>query len=387
MDSSSVSIDPRPFSLVATPATSWTRRAFKGLSWNVVALFAAMSAVWTLSMTFHDYVDAWNDGTLLTYLVLVTGGTFATSLLTALLMGLPILATGNLGPQQGWRRVLALAACIVAVAPIGIAIRIAYLSSLSDSPSTMTLGERFIVFWFRYGVQAALLTVMAEFHRIELRNVQAMHSAEIDRLALDREMAEARLQVMQAQIEPHFLFNTLANVRRLYQTDLATGRQMLDNLMRYLEVALPRMRQPHSTVDREIGLVEAYLGVQAVRMGRRLAFAIAVEPALRGLALPPMMLLTLVENAIKHGLNPLPEGGRIVISAQRDGERLRLAVCDDGRGFRDSSGAGTGLANIRARLALLHADGAALFLAENVERGITSTLVLPATLAMEDLAA
>jgi LytS/YehU family sensor histidine kinase len=192
---------------------------------------------------------------------------------------------------------------------------------------------------------------------------------------------------MQAQIEPHFLFNTLANVRRLYQTDLATGRQMLDNLMRYLEVALPRMRQPHSTVDREIGLVEAYLGVQAVRMGRRLAFAITVEPALRRMALPPMMLLTLVENAIKHGLNPLPEGGRIVISAQRDGERLRLAVCDDGRGFRDSSGAGTGLANIRARLALLHADDAALSLTENVERGITSTLVLPATQVTEDLAA
>jgi signal transduction histidine kinase len=387
MDSSSVSIDPRAFPFAAAPVTSWTRRAFKGLSWNVAAMFAAMSAVWTLSMTFHDYVDAWKDGTLLTYLVLVTGGTFATSLLTALLMGLPILAAGNLGPQQGWRRALALAACIVAVAPIGIAIRIAYLSSLSDSPSTMTLGERFIVFWFRYAVQAALLTIMAEFHRIELRNVQAMHTAEIDRLALDREMTEARLQVMQAQIEPHFLFNTLANVRRLYQTDLATGRRMLDNLMRYLEVALPRMRQPHSTVDREIGLVEAYLGVQAVRMGRRLAFAIAVEPALRGLALPPMMLLTLVENAIKHGLNPLPEGGRIVISAQRDGERLRLTVRDDGRGFRDSSGAGTGLANIRARLALLHADDAALSLAENVERGITSTLVLPATPAMEDLAA
>jgi hypothetical protein len=194
MDSSSVSIDPRAFPLAASPATSWTRRAFKGLSWNVAALFAAMSAVWTLSMTFHDYADAWNDGTLLTYLVLVTGGTFATSLLTALLMGLPILAAGNLGPQRGWKRVAALAACVVAVAPIGVAIRILYLASLDDSPSSMTLGQRLTVFWFRYGVQAALLTVMAEFHRIELRNVHAMHAAEIDRLALDREMAEARLR-------------------------------------------------------------------------------------------------------------------------------------------------------------------------------------------------
>jgi LytS/YehU family sensor histidine kinase len=305
-------------------------------------------------------------------------------MLTAALMGLPILATSNLGPQRGLPRVLALALCIVAVAPIGVGIRLGFLRLITDSPGPMSLSEILVVFWFRYGVQATLLTVMAEFHRLELRNVQAMHASEIDRLALDREMAEARLQVMQAQIEPHFLFNTLANVRRLYQTDVAGGTRMLDNLMRYLEVALPRMRQSQSSVDREIGLVEAYLGVQAVRMGRRLSFELDIPPALRTLSLPPMMLLTLVENAIKHGLNPLPDGGRIVISAQRAGDHLRLEVRDDGRGFRESSGAGTGLANIRARLALLHAESATLSLTENVERGVTSTLVLPAVRAGEE---
>jgi sensor histidine kinase YesM len=366
---------------------AWPRRAFKGLSWNVVALFAALSAVWTAAMTFHDWAGPWAPGDLLPFMVFVLGGSFVTSMLTALLMGLPILATSNLGPQHGARRAAALALCIVAVAPIGVVIRMNYLSFIDDSPPALTLGEQLIIFWFRYGVQAALLTVMAEFHRLELRNVQAMHAAEIDRLALDREMAEARLQVMQAQIEPHFLFNTLANVRRLYQTDIATGAKMLDNLMRYLEVALPRMRQAQSSVDREVGLVEAYLGVQAVRMGRRLSFELDIAPALRTLSLPPMMLLTLVENAIKHGLNPLPEGGRIVISAQRDGEQLKLEVRDDGRGFRESSGAGTGLANIRARLALLHAETATLSLTENAGRGVTSTLVLPATRAMEDAAA
>jgi two-component sensor histidine kinase len=341
MGSSAVSIDRAAFPLAPPRAVSWPRRAFKGLSWNVVALFAALSAVWTLSMTFHDFAGGFEKGELLPYLVFVTGGTIASSMLTALLMGLPILATSNLGPQHGWRRVAALALCIVAVAPIGVGIRFAYLWLITGGePSPMSLGERLIVFWFRYGVQAALLTVMAEFHRLELRNVQAMRAAEIDRLALDREMAEARLQLMQAQIEPHFLFNTLANVRRLYQTDVATGSRMMDNVMRYLEVALP-----------------------------------------------PMMLLTLVENAIKHGLNPLPEGGRIVISAQRDGDHLRLEVRDDGRGFRESSGAGTGLANIRARLALLHAESATLLLTENAERGVTSTLVLPATRALEEATA
>ncbi|MFL6698965.1 MAG: sensor histidine kinase [Vitreoscilla sp.] len=387
MSSNAVAIDrtvPRP---LCSACAAWSRRAFKGLTWNVVALFAGLCAVWTLSMNFHDSGGAWGNPEFLPFWIFQIGGTFASAMLTALLMGLPVMAVGNLGPQQGWRRAVALTLCIVAVAPIGIGIRIGFLRLLDDSPSPMALRDVILIFWFRYGVQAALLTLMAEFHRLELRNVQAMRAAQIDRLALDREMAEARLQVMQAQIEPHFLFNTLANVRRLYQTDVATGGHMMDNLMRYLEVALPRMRQSQSSVEREVSLVEAYLGVQAVRMGRRLSFELDIPPALRQLSLPPMMLLTLVENAIKHGLNPLPEGGRITVSARRDGQWLKLAVCDDGRGFRESSGAGTGLANIRARLALLHAEAATLWLTENAERGVTSTLVLPATRAMEETAA
>jgi signal transduction histidine kinase len=385
MSSSCVPFDRTP----APPATvaAWARRAFKGITWNVVALIAGLCAIWTLSMNFHDSGGSWGDPEFLPFWVFQIGGTFASALLTALLMGLPVVAVGNLGPQQGWRRAAALALCVVAVTPIGIAVRIGFLALLDDAPSTMTLGERVAIFWFRYGVQAALLTLMAEFHRLELRNVRAMQAAEIDRLALDREMTEARLQVMQAQIEPHFLFNTLANVRRLYQTDVAIGNRMMDNLMRYLEVALPRMRQSQSSVDREVSLVEAYLGVQAVRMGRRLSFDLDIPPALRTLSLPPMMLLTLVENAIKHGLNPLPEGGRIVVSARRDGDRLRLQVRDDGQGFRASSGAGTGLANIRARLALLHAEAATLSLTENPERGVTSTLLLPATHALDEATA
>jgi signal transduction histidine kinase len=387
MSSSSAAIDRRAPKALSARCTAWASRAFKGMTWNVVALLAGLCAIWTLSMNFHDSGGSWGDPEFLPFWVFQIGGTFASAMLTALLMGLPVIAVGNLGPQQGWRRAAALASCIVAVAPIGTAIRIGFLRLLDDSPSPMPLGDVLLIFWFRYGVQAALLTLMAEFHRLELRNVQAMRAAEIDRLALDREMAEARLQVMQAQIEPHFLFNTLANVRRLYQTDVAAGGRMMDNLMRYLEVALPRMRQAHSSVDREVSLVEAYLGVQAVRMGRRLSFELDIPPDLRALSLPPMMLLTLVENAIKHGLNPLPEGGRIVVSARRDDDCLKLQVRDDGRGFRDSSGAGTGLANIRARLALLHAEAATLSLTENAERGVTSTLVLPATCAAEEATA
>ena len=217
------------------------------------------------------------------------------------------------------------------MAPRGALVRFAYLYAIDSGPGAADVPNLFVTFWFRYAQQAALLTIVAEFYLRETRSVQAMHRAQIDRLALDREMAEARLQVLQAQIEPHFLFNTLANVRRLYQTDLAAGRAMLDNLMRYLEVALPRMREDRSTVGRELTLIEAYLKVQGICMGRRLTFEIDVPKELHALDLPPMMLLTLVEKAIKHGLNPLPEGGAIRIGNRRRISSLTRLIGGDPR--------------------------------------------------------
>jgi len=261
-----------------------------------------------------------------------------------------------------------------------------YLQIGDDGPWP-PMSDWFLMLWFRYMTQAGLLGLLVEFHRRARRDTRAMRDAEIERLALEREVTEARLQVLQAQIEPHFLFNTLANVRRLYQTDRASARRMLDDLMRYLKAALPRMRAEGSTVENETALVTAYLGVQAVRMGHRLAFEIDVPHALGPLALPPMMLLTLVENAIKHGLSPLPEGGRILVRARREGGRLRLEVIDDGGGFQASSGGGTGLANIRARLALLHRGTGRLSLTENRPRGVTSTLEVPVEPARAQVAA
>ncbi|MEO8922507.1 MAG: histidine kinase, partial [Caldimonas sp.] len=176
---------------------------------------------------------------------------------------------------------------------------------------------------------------------------------------------------------PHFLFNTLATVRRLYQTDLAKGRSILHNLMRYLEVALPQMRARESDVQRELALVESYLAVQKIRMDERLVFSFDVPAAMRGLPLPPMMLLTLVENAIKHGLNPLPQGGSIHISARVAGSALEIEVVDTGRGFHATSGGGAGLANIQARLSALHGSAASLELRDNEPHGVVSTLRLP----------
>ena len=169
-------------------------------------------------------------------------------------------------------------------------------------------------------------------------------------------MLEARLQVMQAQVEPHFLFNTLAHVQRLYQTDPARGRSMLDSFCGYLRAALPQMRGNGSTLGREVELARAYLDTHRIRMGRRLRFEIEIPNELLAAAFPPMMLLSLVENAIKHGLNPLREGGSIRTVAASDDGVLRVTVTDTGIGLSTAAyggGDGVGLSNIRARLAAI----------------------------------
>jgi sensor histidine kinase YesM len=147
--------------------------------------------------------------------------------------------------------------------------------------------------------------------------------------------------------------------------------------MRYLEVALPRMRDSESTLGRDSELVDAFLRIQRIRMGPRLAFSIDIPAALLAHPVPPMMLLTLAENAIKHGLNRSPDGGLIRVTARADVDRLLLSVADTGVGFGPGSGTGTGLANIRARLAAQFGDRASLALENNDLGGATATIALP----------
>ena len=213
--------------------------------------------------------------------------------------------------------------------------------------------------------------------RAEAQQAEVLQQVAVDSARMDQQTAEARLQVLEAQIEPHFLFNTLAHVKRLYEIDPAGGARMLRNLKAYLAVALPQMRETESTLARELTHVTAYLNVQQIRMGRRLAFAIDVPPDLRGAAMPSLMILTLVENAIKHGLGPAQAGGRIDVRASAEGGRLRVDVADTGQGFAKAAGGGTGLANVRARLKSLFGDAASLSLAINAPRGVVATLILP----------
>ena len=167
-----------------------------------------------------------------------------------------------------------------------------------------------------FQIRASLLAwglVAAAYYILDraAQRAAALREAQLDQHRLEEQMLQARLRVMQAQIEPHFLFNTLAHVKRLYQIDEQLAQRMLDSFCRYLEAALPRMRDDNATLGRELGLVNAYLDVQQIRMGKRLKVETAVAESLLAASFPSMMALSLVENAIKHGINPLPEGGAI----------------------------------------------------------------------------
>jgi len=199
-----------------------------------------------------------------------------------------------------------------------------------------------------------------------------------------RQITESKLQALQAQVEPHFLYNTLANVQALTEVDPAAANAMVGNLIQYLRASLPKMRENASTVEQELERVEAFLKILKMRMGDRLEFSIDVDEEAKSLSFPPLILPTLVENAIKHGLEPLREGGRIDIAASVEGGRLIVSVRDNGRGFSaeaDTVGGGVGLSNIRERLAALFGGSATMTLVENDPRGVVATIELPAAAA------
>lgn len=191
------------------------------------------------------------------------------------------------------------------------------------------------------------------------------------RTELEREVLQAELKVLQAQIEPHFLYNTLATVRVLVADRPDDARRVISDLIHYLRQALPSMRGGLSTVERELELCRAYLAIMEVRMGGRLKVSVSVDPEITQVAMPPTIAGTLVENAIKHGIEPSPDGGTVTVTARRNGRGVQIEVADTGVGFRPSNtGSGVGLDNARERLRLLYGDRAELELLPNSPRGV-----------------
>jgi signal transduction histidine kinase len=222
-----------------------------------------------------------------------------------------------------------------------------------------------------------VLTAILVLARYEARMAARLHDENVAAARRRREWDEIRLRFLRSQIEPHFLFNALANVKRLYETQPSSGRDLLRSIADYLELALSTGRMGCRTVADELALTRAYLDIFAVRMGERLRVELDVPEELRAAPMPPLMLGTLVENALKHGIGPRAQGGKIRIEIRREGPDLVARVSDDGLGFRDASGSGVGLSNTRARLSTLFGDRGRLDLGRNPGGGVVATLRLP----------
>ena len=215
------------------------------------------------------------------------------------------------------------------------------------------------------------------------REREARGQAQLERERLraeriGREATLANLRALQAQIEPHFLFNTLANVASLVDAEPAKAKGMLDSFIRFLRASLAATRAESTTLGAEAELIAAYLDALRVRMGARLRYAVDVAPELRGWPLAPMLLQPVVENAIRHGLEPKVEGGEIAVRARREGEHVVIEIRDTGVGFAPATRGGVGLTNLRDRLRGLHGDRATLTIGDNPGGGAVVTIRLPA---------
>ncbi len=238
--------------------------------------------------------------------------------------------------------------------------------------------------WFKSFVSLLVLALFAMKalvggkKRAEAETVTANEAAE--RESMQRQLSEAKMQMMQAQVEPHFLFNTLASVEHLIQVDPPRAAKMQRSLIQYLRAVLPQMRDNAliTNLGREAD-VQAYLNLLKMRMEERLTVDFQIPDGLRSAAFPPMMLQSMVENAIKHGLEVKPEGGTLRIVAEVAHSKLRVIVTDDGLGFGvvPSDGTGLGLPTIRERLKLLHGDQGSLTITPNQPSGVCAVIEVP----------
>ncbi|HVF63810.1 MAG TPA: histidine kinase [Casimicrobiaceae bacterium] len=302
-------------------------------------------------------------------------------LLTTQIYGLCIAYAINVvAPWDKPRPMLSMLAAIAIAVVAGVLLVI-----LLKGYSVDYVRERWMVFAWNI-VQAflnGLLISLLFFVKFrETRAAEALHRAESERNLLAKQAVEAELKLMQAQVEPHFLFNTLASVQFLTETDPPQAHRLLGHLIAYLRAALPQFRAHSSTLGREIDLAAAYLEILKIRMGSRLAFQVSLPPELASHAFPPNMLISLVENAIKHGVEPAVEGGTIMIDARREADRVVVTVTDSGRGLSmrqrsDTAGDGVGLSNLRERLAALFGQRGRFTIEDVQPHGARAIIAVP----------
>ena len=223
---------------------------------------------------------------------------------------------------------------------------------------------------------AIITYIITSRYRIVASEAQVQEE-KIKRLTSEKKAAEAHLKLLQAQIEPHFLFNTLSNVLSLLDTNPSRGKSMLVDFIQYLRASLSKIRQENATLGQEMEMIQAYLSIFKVRMGDRLQYEIDLPKHMEAIPIPSMLIQPLVENAIKHGLEPKVEGGEIRISGTETDGFLHLEVVDTGLGFKGERESGVGLSNIRERLVSLYGNRARLILKENLPQGLKATIEVP----------
>ena len=304
-----------------------------------------------------------------------------------MLMSMIVAVSGAwFGPSRfkiGARSLVLLVGIAVAGAIAGgLGAKGAQLNTLSDLASQFAqIAPKILIGGLIAGlVYAALMVSIVQYRRGQLqrRNQQLERQAQQERMG--RQLADARLKLMQAQVEPHFLFNTLASVQQLADHKAPEAALLTAQLITFLRAGLASLREDATTLAREFKAIEAYLLIMKTRMQDRLTFELDLPESLGGIIMPPAMLISLVENAIKHGLEPHPDGGRISVMARLENERLVLTVRDTGLGIvhgTTTAGGGFGLDNIRQRLRALYASHARLIVAENVPHGFVAVIDLP----------
>lgn len=230
--------------------------------------------------------------------------------------------------------------------------------------------------FFEYLIWGSIIAFIYVNRRTALLATARMNAAQVQRTDAQRRTLESRLQALQARVEPQFLFNTLAQVRALYESDPAKGGQMLGDLIDYLRAALPRLRDSTSTLEREVELAIAYLKIMQVRLGDRLAFQVDVQDAVRAARMPPMLLLPLVDYVLVHGLAPPPASGTIRIATGRAAGKLHVEIADSGGAFAKGC-ADDDLRDIRERLHGLYGDQGTLAFASSSGHGTQAVLEIP----------
>jgi LytS/YehU family sensor histidine kinase len=270
--------------------------------------------------------------------------------------------------------------CIAVAMPPGALL--AYWLTTGGNPDFANEPDRVIGFLMLTFAGIFFAPWIALFAMVRQRDAFARHQAlafQLERSELERKALDARLRLLQAQVEPHFLFNTLANVRQLVDSGSPQASRVLNSLISYLRAAVPRLHERTTTLGQEVQLVSAYLEVMQMRMPDRLQFAIQIDDEAMRLQCPPMTLLTLVENAVRHGIDPSEIGGRIDLHVWAREGRCGVRVTDTGVGLHPTNnGTGTGLSTLRERLQLTFGGGAQLRLTEIAPHGVCAELEFPA---------